>query len=41
MEWLKDIIISLIGFLVGYMIRRSMEEEFHIPCSDDEDVSWK
>ena len=41
MDWLKDILIFLIGFMCGYLVRRSMELEFHIECTDDGDDRWK
>ena len=37
MAWLGYLLAFLIGELVGYTIRRTVEEEFHIPCIDDED----
>lgn len=37
MEWLADILIFMIGLFAGYLIRRTVEEEFKIPCSDDDD----
>ena len=37
MDWLKDILIFLIGSMCGYLVRRSVELEFHIECTDDGD----
>lgn len=37
MAWLKDILIFLIGSMWGYMIRRSVEIEFNVRSTDDED----
>ena len=38
MIWLKDILIFMIGMLVGYYVRRSVEVEFHVRSTDDEDA---
>lgn len=37
MAWLKDILIFLIGSLWGYLVRRSVEIEFHVESTDDGD----
>jgi len=37
MMWLKDLLIFMIGSLFGYMIRRSVEIEFDVRSTDDED----
>ena len=37
MEWLADILNFMIGLFAGYLIRRTVEEESKIHCSDDDD----
>ena len=38
MNVLIQMLVFICGALFGYAIRRSVEEEFHIPCTDDDDI---
>lgn len=37
MEWLKDILVFMLGSLWGYLVRRSVEIEFRVESTDDGD----